>query len=70
MDESSFSSRDFAVLFEIKSKEKQFMAKCYKYEMRDISLSKKELSVLTGIIKEEICGEKKLDFEILLDFER
>lgn len=47
------------------------MAKCYKYEMRDISLSKKELSVLTGIIKEEICGEeKKLDFEILLDFER
>lgn len=53
------------------SKEKQFMAKCYKYEMRDISLSKKELSVSTGIIKEEFVEEnKELDFEILLDFER
>lgn len=39
--------------------------------MRDSSLSKKELSVLTGIIKEEFVEEnKKLDFEILLDFER
>ena len=46
------------------------MAKCYKYEMRDISLSKKELSVSTGIIKEFVEENKELDFEILLDFER
>ena len=39
--------------------------------MRGISLSKNELSVSAGIIKEEFVEEnKELVFEILLDFER